>query len=150
MRERATGRLHALREKVTWVSIRMTSWIARAIAGFGFAITLGCWFYFGSPGDADWWRGAGLFVLWAVSPYAIVLAFSLRWSSPTAQVLLALGGGAAVLPMPFLAYDAFQARRDAMVGLVFMFVPIYQLLVVIAFLLAAWWWARREFRRGTT
>jgi hypothetical protein len=128
----------------------MTNWIARAIAGFGFAVTFGCWLYFGSPGDADWWRGAGLFMLWALSPYAIVFAFSLRWSSPAAQVLLAIGGGAAVLPMPFLAYDAFQARRDAMVGLVFLFVPVYQLSVVIAFVLAAWWWARREFRRGPT
>jgi hypothetical protein len=128
----------------------MTRWIARAIAGFGIAVTLGCWLYFGSPGDADWWLDAGLFLLFAVSPYAIAFAFSFRWRSPTAQVLLAIGGGAAVLPMPFLAYGTFQARRDAMAAVVFLLVPIYQLFVVIAFVGAAWWSARRELRRSTT
>src|SRR4051812_44024494 len=117
----------------------MMCWYARAVAAFGIVVTLGCLFYGGSPSNASWGAGAALYSIWALAPYAIAIVGSLLWKAPSAQALLTIGAVAAVLPMPYLAYDVFVAHPDALSGIVFLFVPVYQLGAVISFSLAAWW-----------
>ncbi len=112
------------------------------MAGIGIVFTLACLFYAGSPSDLSWWAGAAVFSIWALAPYAIAIICSSLWTAPASQVLLTIGAGAALLPMPFLAYDVLIAHPSALNGIVFLFVPIYQLAAVISFALAAWWAAR--------
>ena len=97
----------------------------------------------GSPGQPSWWLGFVLFGAWALVPYGVCAAAGRRVSGGReglvwlgASVLLT-GASAAIL------YDAFVARPDAQSGLVFVFLPLWQLVGLAPFALVARFLARR-------
>jgi hypothetical protein len=89
------------------------------MASIGILFTISVLLYAGSPSDRGWWSAISVFALWAVAPYGIVLVLSFTWISRAAQILLGVAAAAALLPVPFLAYDAFIAHHGALDGLVF-------------------------------
>lgn len=106
-------------------------------------MTLGFMLHAGSPGQPSWWLGFILFGAWALAPYGVCAAAARRASDGreglvwlAASVLLT-GASAALL------YDAFLARPDAQSGLVFLFLPLWQLVGLAPFALAARSLARR-------
>jgi len=115
----------------------------RLVAGAAAAVAFGFMLYAGSPSEPSWWGGMAIFGPWCLLPYLIVLFLSWRWArSPAAQVLLLLAAAIVSIPAPFILYDAFIANHSSTNALVFVFLPVYQLLVVVPLSLAAWWASR--------
>ena len=84
---------------------------------------------------------------WSLLPFLIVMALSRRWaSSPAAQSLLATASAIATTLAARLLYSCFFDRKNSTFGLIFLFLPAYQLVVVVPLSLAAWWAARRGER----
>jgi hypothetical protein len=120
----------------------------RLVALLGAATTFGFMLRQGSPSELSWWSAMPIFGTWCLLPYVILITLSWAWaSSTTAQVLLGIAALVTCAPVPFLLYDAFVAHRSATNALVLLFLPVYQLLVVLPLSLAAGWAAWKAKRR---
>jgi len=92
---------------------------------------MGFMLYAGQPEHPGWWLGVLPFVLWSLIPYALLAWTAARvrdsrrslWVLLVASVLLTGGSGV-------LLYQAFVARPDAQSGLVFLFLPVWQVVVL--------------------
>jgi len=136
----------------------MSERTALAVLLLGALVTLGFMLHAGSPDRPLWWIGFLPFGAWGVLPFGL-LAFSilarrgwmggwLRGSArggPAASLLLV----AAILltgVSTFLLYQAFIAEPDAQSGIVFVFLPIWQIVAMLPFILGAQSLRRRAAR----
>ncbi len=104
----------------------------------GAATTLGFMVDAGEPARPAWWLLFVPFAAWGLAPYAAVAvaARRARGSRAPARVLLAaaallVAGSAALL------YDAFVRHLDPQSGLVFLFLPLWQIVGLAPFLVLA-------------
>ncbi len=113
--------------------------MARAIFAIllvGGLVTLGFMLDAGEPDKLWWWAGFLPFAGWALVPYAALalVAHRLRSSRRSLWVLLVaaavLSGSAAAL-----LYQAFVTNIDAQSGIVFVILPLWQLIGCVPFLL---------------
>ena len=115
--------------------------IRRSIGGTllaGVIVTAGFMIYAGEPADPGWWLGFLAFFLWALLPFAIVALMAYRpsmsqrslWVLLAASVLLTVATCA-------LLYTALIVQTDAQSALVFVVLPIWQLIALPVFLLVA-------------
>ena len=104
----------------------------------GGSATLGFMLYAGEPSRPLWWLAFAVFATWGLIPFACVAAVARRFADSRgslrvlllAAVLLSIGNA-------FLLYEAFVAQPDAQSGLVFIFLPMWQLVALIPFLAIA-------------
>lgn len=103
-------------------------------------VTLACMLYAGEPRRPRWWLGFAPFAAWALLPFLVagILSFRLRGSPASRRVLLA-AAGLLTASTCWLLYVAFIDQPDAQSGLVFLFLPLWQLvgLLPIGLLAAA-------------
>lgn len=86
----------------------------------------------GEPANGAWWSLVLPFAVWGAAPFtglALAAWFARRsraalWLLLAVSLLLTVGSA-------LLLWDAFVANSDAQSGLLFVFLPIYQLLVAI-------------------
>ncbi|MBW2416282.1 MAG: hypothetical protein JRG76_17430 [Deltaproteobacteria bacterium] len=102
---------------------------AFGVLAAGACITLGFMVYAGSPGEPGWWLGFLPFagVAWSVR---------IRRDGPGATLLL-VGAVLLTSASTFLLYQAFVAEPDAQSGIVFVFLPVWQILAMLPFVLGA-------------
>jgi hypothetical protein len=80
------------------------------------------------------------FGMWCLLPYVILITLSWAWASSTAaQVLFGIAALVICFPVPFLLHDALVVHRSSTNALVFLFLPVYQLLVIVPLSLGAAW-----------
>lgn len=95
---------------------------------------LGLMLWSGRPGDPLWWLAALFFMVWAFAPYAVLWVAARR---PLSQLpaaiallvgaLLCVGIGLGIYVDGFLLDDP----PDAQVGLLFLFIPPWQILLAV-------------------
>ena len=115
--------------------------IKRGINGallVGVLVTVGFMLYAGEPGHLDWWLGFFFFGLWAFVPYFVVAYMTHRFSTSQRSLwvllpaaLLLTAGSSVVL------YISFIAQPDPQSGVVFVFLPMVQLVALVPFLAVA-------------
>ncbi len=106
--------------------------VTYGILGLGAVTTL--WFMWragGEPSQPSWWLGVLPFAAWALAPYAAaaLAVWRLRHSRvPTVVLFIAalLLSGFSV----WVLYQVFVINLDAQSGLVFLFLPFWQLLAL--------------------
>lgn len=122
--------------------------IKRGIDGallVGVLVTMGFMLYAGEPTHLDWWLGFLFFGLWAFIPYFVVASMARRvsMSQPSLWVLLVaallLTAGSSIV-----LYMSFIAQPDPQSGVVFVFLPMSQLVALVPFLLVAFLLRRRD------
>jgi hypothetical protein len=117
------------------------------VVSLGSAITFGFMLHAGSPSELSWWGAMPIFGTWCLLPFLIVLVLSWRWAAaPASQVLLAIAAVIITVPVPFILYDGLVATHHSTGALVFLFLPFYQLFVVVPLSVAAWWAVRKAAR----
>ena len=107
--------------------------------------TIGFMVYAGRPSSASWFVEIAGIAAWALTPFATsaIATFLLRTSPASVKVLLA----AAVLlfvSSTGLLIQAMLIAPDAQGGLIFIFLPLYQLVGLSSLLLVAAWCRRRH------
>jgi len=113
----------------------------------GFLTTLGFMLYAGEPSKSTWWLFFVPFAGWAGAPYAITgLAVRRSAASRASQVVLLLTAIALTGFGCSMLYTAFVTHIDAQSGIVFVFLPVYQLMGLVPLLLIAQHLARRASR----
>lgn len=101
--------------------------VSLGVLAAGALITLGFMLHAGSPGQPSWWLGFLLIGAWSLAPYGVCAAAGRRVSAGR-EGLVWLAASALLTGMSAaLLYDAFVARPDAQSGLVFVFLPLWQL-----------------------
>lgn len=110
----------------------------------GAATTLGFMIDAGEPDRPWWWLAFSLFGGWALVPYALVAAAT-RWRPANRASRSVLCAAAALLSgLSILSlYSAFVIHLDAQSALVFIFLPLWQLVGLLPFLGASRWIAQR-------
>jgi hypothetical protein len=113
------------------------------VSSAGVAVTFGFMVWAGDPRHVAWWVGAVPFALWASAPYAVlaVAAWALRSSRGASLTVFFTGIGVLISSFVILV-SAFVTHIDAQSGLVFVFLPLWQLiasgpLVLVALVLRA-------------
>jgi hypothetical protein len=114
--------------------------VTLGVLATGAVVTLGFMLDAGEPGASGWWLLFLGFGAWALLPYGVVALVAIRLGSSLAslRVLLAaalLLTGASSL----LLYQAFVVDLDPQSGIVFVFLPVWQLVGLAPFLLLAGW-----------
>jgi hypothetical protein len=106
--------------------------IVLSLLGVGVLVTVAFMFHAGEPRRPTWWLGFIPFVAWALLPYGLVglLASRLRASSRSIDVLAA-AASLLSLSSSYLLYLGFVAETDAQSGLLFLFVPLWQLVALV-------------------
>jgi len=86
--------------------------------------------------QADWQSGVGVvgFLVWALLPYALLAFASIRTTAKAGDVLVLI---ATVLSAAgnYLYWEGFYAHPDAQSGILFLVVPILQLVVTCVLLI---------------
>lgn len=112
--------------------------------GIGVLVTLGFMLHAGEPGRPAWWLGFVPFAAWAVSPFVAAGMVASRFrASPLAVRLVAAAAAALAGSSLFVYHQGFVAHPDAQSGLLFLFLPLWQLLAILPVFLAARALARR-------
>ncbi|MBW2281954.1 MAG: hypothetical protein JRG82_14545 [Deltaproteobacteria bacterium] len=110
---------------------------AFGVLAAGACITLGFMVYAGSPDEPGWWLGFLPFGAWGVLPFAgVAWSVRIRRDGPGATLLL-VGAVLLTSASTFLLYQAFVAEPDAQSGIVFVFLPVWQILAMLPFVLGA-------------
>jgi hypothetical protein len=124
---------------------RATPSIATAVAALGAVLTAVAMVHEGSPGDLSWWVGAVPFAVWTLSPFVLVMVL---WAplgrSRPARGLLAAASVVATGLAAYLLFMCMHERKSSTFGLVFLFFPAFQLLLVAPLSFAAWFAGRAE------
>lgn len=109
-----------------------------------YVITLGCMLYAGEPAAFDWWKVAVFFFVWTGVPY-LALAFTGSKLAGAGASRSIVTVGAIVLGIfgLVLLWHSLVVEPDAQGGLVFVALPLFQLVGVIPLALAAWLVERR-------
>ncbi len=115
------------------------------VLALGILLTWGFMIAAGTPSRLWWWAVSVPFATWVAVPYAVVLAagMRLRSAAPSLWVLLVV---AALLSLSaaFLLYQVFVVHLDAQSGIVFVFLPGWQLLGIVPLLFLARFLHRRQ------
>jgi len=117
--------------------------LAVAAALFCFALML----WSGRPGDPLWWLAALFFMIWAFAPYAVLWVVSRRSLSQMAAAIALLLGALLCIGIGLGIYiDGFLLANppDAQVGLLFLFIPPWQILLAIITWVVSLWLERRR------
>lgn len=122
--------------------------IKRSISGallVGVLVTVGFMLYAGEPGDPRWWLGFFFFGLWSFVPFLVVAYLAHRFSTsqrslwtllPAALLLTAANS--------IVLYMSFIAQPDPQSGVVFVFLPMMQLVALVPFLVVAFVLRKRD------
>ena len=104
----------------------------------GFLTTLGFMVYAGEPSNPWWWLLFVPFAAWAGGPYVAVALVARRPSSSRASRLIALLTAIGLTAFgAYSLFTAFVTHLDAQSGIVFVFLPLYQLIGVFPMVLIA-------------
>lgn len=106
-----------------------------ALAGVG--VTLGFMLHAGEPERASWWPGMLPFAAWASAPFLATGYAAYRLSSRYSLCVLLFAGTLLAVTSVVLFYRVFVSQPDAQSGLVFVFLPLWQLIGLVPFLLGA-------------
>jgi hypothetical protein len=126
-----------------------------ATAAAGLVVTL--WIMFGQAGGVGTPRAGAvaslaLFALWAVVPYLALLLIGYVSRTKAAPAVITLVGALAVTGCGLWAYyEGFYVNLDAQSALLFVFVPVIQLVgcaVLAVTALVFWLTGRRALRQG--
>jgi len=83
----------------------------------------------GDPSSADWWKGIPGFFGWACLPYGILLFFNNIYRGVFKKDLVLLITTAVVTGFAVLILiDSLFIHIDAQSGMIFLFLPVYQVL----------------------
>lgn len=109
-----------------------------AVLALGALVTLGFMLYAGSWERPYWWLALLVFYGWTLVPYLFcgVVAHRMQ-GAPAALRLMALAAALLSGASGFLLHQSFIARPDAQGALVFVFLPLWQLVALLPFALAA-------------
>ena len=95
--------------------------------------------------DKWWWLGFLAFAVWATIPFGVVAVASHRFRAAAAALkLLLLASLLLTVSAMCLLYDAFVARPDAQSGILFVFLPVWQMIGLAPFLLGSRFLHRRR------
>ena len=117
--------------------------LAVAAALFCFALML----WSGRPGDPLWWLAALFFMIWAFAPYAVLWVASRRSLSQMAAAIALLLGALLCIGIGLGIYidgSLLANPPDAQVGLLFLFIPPWQILLAIITWVVSLWLERRR------
>lgn len=113
----------------------------------GVLITWGFMVQAGEPENWWWWPLFLPFAAWAAVPYAAAAFASYHFRKVVPALwLLLLAGALLSLSATYLLYEAFVAHPDAQSGIVFIFLPVCQLLGLAPFVIAANFLHNRQAR----
>jgi hypothetical protein len=122
--------------------------LARVTVGLlvvGTLVTLGFMIRAGEPGEWWWWPLFLPFATWSLAPYAAVAhVLRRRTSGLASRGAVCLAAALLAGTTAYVLYSAFVVHLDPQSGLVFLFLPLWQLLGVAPILWVAQWLARRE------
>ncbi len=109
--------------------------ITQVLLLVGAATTLGFMAYAGEPTSASWWLLSLPFAAWTLLPYALVASGtrrhpSNRGSSSLLSLAAALLSGSSIVLLAL----TFVTQPDAQSGLVLVFLPLWQSVVLLPFL----------------
>jgi FtsH-binding integral membrane protein len=111
----------------------------------GVLTTLGFMVHAGEPSSPSWWLLFVPFAGWVSVPYAVVaLAVRRQPVVRSSQVVLLIAAIALATFGGYTLYGAFVTHIDAQSGIVFVFLPLYQLVGLVPLL----WIAQSLARRG--
>ena len=109
----------------------MLQLVIRILVGLSALFTLAVFYK-----QADWQSGAGVvgFLVWALLPYALLAFASIRSRTKPGNILILI---AAILSAAgnHLYWEGFYAHPDAQSGILFVVVPLLQLVVACALLI---------------
>lgn len=115
--------------------------IKRGINGVllvGALVTEGFMLYAGEPGDPRWWLGFFFFGLWAFMPYLAVAYIAHRFSTSRRSLWVLLAAALFLTTGSCIVlYTSFIAQPDPQSGVVFVFLPMLQLVALVPFLAVA-------------
>ena len=115
-------------------------WRLAVLTLYGIVVLI-CMVHMGQPDGARWWLMGVPFMGWALAPVALLC---LKCSHP-----LAYGIGAAILALLgawLYIGTAYSSAPDAQAGLVFVFLPLYQLGFAAIWIGLVYGWAK--FTKG--
>jgi ABC-type Fe3+-siderophore transport system permease subunit len=103
----------------------------------------------GEPHRLHWWPMFAVAFAWVLLPYAIVRQEARRRTGqPGPRIVLLVAAIALTVFSAIVMYGAFIAHPDPQSGLVFIFIPLYQLLGLVPFFILARYLANRPGRMG--
>jgi hypothetical protein len=115
----------------------------------GVVLSLVVMIYAGEPHRLYWWPMFLIASAWVLLPYAIVWQEARRrMAQPGPRVVLLVAAIALTVFSAIVLYGAFIAHPDPQSGLVFIFIPLYQLLGLVPFFILARYLAKRSGRMG--
>jgi hypothetical protein len=127
--------------------MKATRHVVRGLAAMGIVTMIVVFAQNAHPNDGGWWYTTFLFALWEFPPYVALLALAPRLpESKLFGILLAIAAFFECVPVPLLAYDAFVLHPSSLTAVLFLYVPLYQELLIAPFMIAAWLVGRRERR----
>ncbi|MEZ5464820.1 MAG: hypothetical protein R3F22_06255 [Lysobacteraceae bacterium] len=103
-----------------------------AVAATAFCLYLMLWS--GRPSDPLWWLAALFFMIWAFAPYVLLWVASRRPLSRLPAAIALLVGALLCVGIGLAIYvDGFllASPPDAQVGLLFLFIPPWQILLTV-------------------
>lgn len=108
---------------------------------FGSIVTLGFLLPLFSPRHSDVWAVAAFALLWTLLPFGVLAAATRLRSLGNASLSLLLAAALLFSAFSFLAYNEDVLRSSSTAGLVFIFIPLWELvglgLILGVLLLAA-------------
>ncbi len=122
--------------------------IVFVLLALGALITLGFMLYAGEPEKASWWLLFLPFAAWALLPYGCFAALTRKGLNSTAARAVVIVAAALLSGLAFAAlYATFVVEPDAQGGLVFLFLPVWQLIGLTPFGFLARFLEARAARR---
>jgi hypothetical protein len=111
----------------------------------GFLTSIAFMIHAGEPRILSWWLLFFPFAAWTLVPYALVVQAARRQpASRSSQTVLLFAAAALLAFGSFTLYEAFVAHLDAQSGIVFVFLPLYELVGLVPLLWVARVLARRS------
>jgi hypothetical protein len=115
----------------------------------GAVVSLVAMIHAGEPHRLHWWPMFAIASAWVLLPYAIVWQEARRRTGrPGPCVVLLVAAITLTVFSALVLYGAFIAHPDPQSGLVFIFIPLYQLLGLVPFFILARYLAKRSGRTG--
>lgn len=115
----------------------------------GAVVSLVFMIHAGEPGRLYWWPMFAIASAWVLLPYAIVWQEARRRTGQTGPCIVLLIAATALTVFSAIAlYGAFIAHPDPQSGLVFIFIPLYQVLGLVPFFIFERYLAGRPGRKG--
>lgn len=111
-----------------------------ALLALGLLATLGAMLYAGQPRSWRWLVGVSGFAGWAALPW-LACGFAVRWLSRSraASALMLAASALLCAATAWLLVDTLFVHIDAQGGLVFLFLPVWQLVALAPCVGAALW-----------